>query len=65
MLFSFSASGSVSESADLLDKMTEADDKSPELFHIIGLMRAWDGNEAAAAEALAPAGIFSASLASK
>ncbi len=44
--------GCFSESADILDKLTESDPNSPELWHTIGLMRAWDGDEEAAAKAL-------------
>jgi tetratricopeptide (TPR) repeat protein len=41
-----------SEAADLLDQVAQKDPESPELWHTIGLMRAWDGDEARAAAAL-------------
>ena len=44
--------GCFAEAADLLDSITEKDAQAPELWHTIGLMRAWDGDETRAAEAL-------------
>lgn len=44
--------GCFSEAADLLDQVAADDSQSPELWHTIGLMRAWDGDEARAAAAL-------------
>ncbi len=44
--------GCFSEAADLWDKMAEQDPATPELWHTIGLLRAWDGDEASAASAL-------------
>ncbi|SFJ00824.1 SEC-C domain-containing protein [Planctomicrobium piriforme] len=41
-----------SEAADLLDQVVQQDANSPELWHTIGLMRAWDGDEKRAAAAL-------------
>lgn len=41
-----------SEAADLLDQVAQQDSESPQLWHMIGLMRAWDGDEARAATAL-------------
>jgi tetratricopeptide (TPR) repeat protein len=40
------------ESADLLDDLVEKDPESAPLRHMLGLFRAWDGDEEAAAEAL-------------
>lgn len=40
-----------SEAADLLDQIAEKDPDSPQLWQMIGLMRAWDGDEARAAAA--------------
>ncbi len=40
------------EAADILDQLVEQDPNSAELHHTIGLMRAWDGDEARAAVAL-------------
>ncbi len=44
--------GCFSEAADLLGKIAEEDPASPQLWHTIGLMRAWDGDEENAAIAL-------------
>jgi len=41
-----------SEAADLLDQVSEQEPHSAELWHTIGLMRAWDGDEVRAAAAL-------------
>src|SRR5690606_35653732 len=41
-----------SEPADLLDQVAIQETQSAELFHTIGLMRAWDGDETRAASAL-------------
>jgi len=41
-----------SEAADILDQIVQQDENSPQLWHTIGLMRAWDGDEARAATAL-------------
>ncbi|QDT34801.1 hypothetical protein [Thalassoglobus polymorphus] len=43
--------GCFSEAADILDKIAEVDPASPQLWHTIGLMRAWDGDELNAAKA--------------
>jgi len=40
------------EAADLLDEVVQADPDSAPLWHTIGLFRAWDGDETAAATAL-------------
>jgi len=40
------------EAADLLDQIVEQDANSPQLWHTIGLMRAWDGDEERATVAL-------------
>lgn len=40
------------EAADLLDQVAEQVPPVPELWHTIGLMRAWDGDEARGAHAL-------------
>ncbi len=39
------------EAADLLEEVVKEDPQSPELWHMIGLFRAWDGEESAAAQA--------------
>lgn len=44
--------GCFAEAADLLDKLVEQDPASAELWHTIGLMRAWDADEQRAASAL-------------
>lgn len=44
--------GCFSEAADILDQMAEQDSASAELWHTIGLMRAWDADEVRAASAL-------------
>ncbi|TWT49999.1 SEC-C motif protein [Thalassoglobus neptunius] len=44
--------GCFSEAADLLQTLTEQDPDSAELWHTIGLMRAWDGDESSGATAL-------------
>lgn len=44
--------GCFSEAGDLFEKLTERDAENPPLWHTLGLMRAWDGDEASAAEAL-------------
>lgn len=44
--------GCFSEAADLLEQMTGQDAESAELWHMLGLMRAWDGDESRAAVAL-------------
>lgn len=41
-----------SEAADLLDQIAQQDTDSAQLWHMIGLMRAWDGDEQRAAAAL-------------
>lgn len=41
-----------SEAADLLDQIVQRDPQSAELYHTIGLMRAWDGDIPRAATAL-------------
>lgn len=43
--------GCFSEASDVLTKLVETDNESAVLWHMIGLMRAWDGNEATAAAA--------------
>ena len=40
------------EAGDLIEELTEQDGESPELWHMLGLFRAWDGDEESAAEAL-------------
>ncbi|MFV0445375.1 MAG: tetratricopeptide repeat protein [Planctomycetaceae bacterium] len=40
------------EAADLLDQVAEQDPQSAALQHMVGLFRAWDGDEEAAAESL-------------
>jgi hypothetical protein len=47
-----------SEAADLLDQVAQQDAGSSELWHTIGLMRAWDGDEARAAQALHQASVL-------
>jgi tetratricopeptide (TPR) repeat protein len=44
--------GCFSEAADLFEKLTERDAENSQLWHTLGLMRAWDGDEARAAQAL-------------
>jgi len=41
-----------SEAADLLEQVADQEPNSAELFHTIGLMRAWDGDELRAAAAM-------------
>ena len=44
--------GCFAEAADVLLKLSEQGGTSPQLWHTIGLMRAWDGDESQAADAL-------------